>query len=411
VLTLKRKIKPFLAALFVVSFSLCSWLAATPSAQNVTLTATATLQYGSSGQSVITLQQQLNSFGYGLAVDGVFGSNTLNAVTSFQASKGLAADGIVGPLTWSALGTESAPQSGTATGTSILRYGSTGADVVLLQQKLNSFGYNLSADGVFGSNTLNAVTSFQASRGLAADGIVGPLTWSALGSGSSSQTPPSSSAEDTILRYGDRGDAVIALQQKLNVFKYNLSVDGVFGYGTLFAVEDFQSVTGLSADGVVGPATWYALDNTPAVYPYIYDPAQRYQDRVNSNYCPSSTGYYIYVNRDRHVVCILTGSNHNWTIKKIFLCTVGKPSTPTITGKFTVKAKGSYFVTENGLICKYYTQIYGDYLFHSILYYPDGSIADDRLGMDLSHGCIRLATENALYIYNNIPYGTGIWIE
>ncbi|HSN58359.1 MAG TPA: L,D-transpeptidase family protein [Clostridiaceae bacterium] len=31
--------------------------------------------------------------------------------------------------------------------------------------------------------------------------------------------------------------------------------------------------------------------------------------------------------------------------------------------------------------------------------------------MDLSHGCIRLATENALYIYNNIPSGTGIWIE
>ncbi|MBP1743725.1 MAG: fused Zn-dependent amidase/peptidase/peptodoglycan-binding protein [Firmicutes bacterium] len=294
-----------------------------------------------------------------------------------------------------------------------LRYGSTGESVRALQQQLNSFGYSLTADGIFGSITLSAVKSFQASKGLAADGIVGPLTWGALGSGTSSQsgTTSGTSPEDTVLRYGDRGYAVQVLQQKLNVFKYNLSVDGVFGSGTSFAVRDFQRVVGLGADGVVGPLTWNALDNTPAVSPYIYDPAQRYQSRVNSSNCPSSTKYYIYVNRERHVVCILTGSNYNWTIQKIFKCTVGAPATPTITGKYSVKAKGSYFVTENGLICKYYTQIYGDYLFHSILYYPGGGIADSRLGMDLSHGCIRLATENALYIYNNIPYGTGIWIE
>jgi len=410
----KPKIKLLLIALFVAAFSVCSGMTGTrgtPLVKNVTLAAAATLQYGSSGQSVIDLQQQLNSFGYSLAVDGIFGNGTLNAVKSFQSSKGLTADGIVGPLTWSALGSGYSSQSGTANGTSILRYGSAGADVVLLQQKLNSFGYSLSADGIFGSGTLSAVKSFQSSKGLTADGIVGPLTWSALGSGSSSQPQTSTNPEDTVLQYGAKGDAVKALQQKLNVFKYNLTVDGVFGYGTLFAVKDFQSVVGLSADGVVGASTWNALDNTPAVSPYIYNPAQRYQDRVNSSNCPSSTKYYIYVNRDRHVVCILTGSNHSWTIQKIFTCTVGKPSTPTITGKYTVKAKGSYFVTENGLICRYYTQIYGDYLFHSILYYPDGSVADSRLGMDLSHGCIRLATENAIYIYNNIPYGTGIWIE
>lgn len=412
---MKQKIKFLLIAIFAITLSISSGLpAATPSkeaARNVALAASATLSYGASGQSVVTLQQQLNSFGYGLAVDGIFGNGTLNAVKSFQSSKGLTADGIVGPLTWSALGTGTSSQSGTASGTATLRYGSTGSDVVLLQKKLNSIGYGLSADGIFGSGTLSAVKSFQSSKGLTADGIVGPLTWSALGSGTPTQNQTSTNPEDNVLQYGNRGAAVSALQQKLNVFKYNLTVDGVFGYSTLFAVKDFQTVVGLSADGVVGPSTWRALDNTPAVYPYLYDPAQRYQNRVNSSNCYSSTGYYIYVNRDRHVVCILTGSNHNWTIQKIFTCTVGKPSTPTITGKFTVKAKGSYFVTENGLICKYYTQIYGDYLFHSILYYPDGSIADSRLGMDLSHGCIRLATANALYIYNNIPYGTGIWIE
>jgi peptidoglycan hydrolase-like protein with peptidoglycan-binding domain len=298
------------------------------------------------------------------------------------------------------------------TASATLRYGSSGESVRTLQQKLNIYGYTLTADGIFGNKTLAAVKGFQTSKGLAADGIVGPITWSALGTTTSSQ-PPSNNSDpgSTVLKYGDRGEAVKILQQKLNVFKYNLTADGVFGGETSFAVKDFQRVTGLSADGAVGSSTWNALNNTPAVAPYLYDPAQRYQDRVNSSSSPSSTKYYIYVNLDRHVVCILTGSNYNWTIQKIFKCTVGKPETPTITGRYTVKAKGSYFVTENGLICRYYTQISGDYLFHSILYYPDGGIADSRLGMDLSHGCIRLATENALYIYNNIPSGTGIWIE
>ncbi|MHC1721036.1 MAG: MBL fold metallo-hydrolase [Clostridiaceae bacterium] len=163
-----------------------------------------------------------------------------------------------------------------------------------------------------------------------------------------------------------------------------------------------MAVNTITPDGYkVGPdGAWNGKDST----------SQYYEDAVNSYNCSSSTGYYIYVNLTSHVLCILTGSRYNWTIKYVFPCTVGTPETPTITGMYTVRAKGLYFITDNDLICKYYTQIYGNYLMHSILYYPDGRIADARLGMNLSHGCIRLATENAKYIYDNIPAGTGIWI-
>ena len=49
-------------------------------------------------------QKVLNQYGgYGLAVDGIYGSNTVSAVKKFQKANGLAVDGIVGEKTWAAL--------------------------------------------------------------------------------------------------------------------------------------------------------------------------------------------------------------------------------------------------------------------------------------------------------------------
>jgi len=63
----------------------------------------------------------------------------------------------------------------------LLRRGSTGTDVGILQFKLNSLGYSAgNADMSFGPMTENAVRQFQANNGLTVDGIVGSLTWNRL---------------------------------------------------------------------------------------------------------------------------------------------------------------------------------------------------------------------------------------
>jgi putative chitinase len=61
------------------------------------------------------------------------------------------------------------------------------------------------------------------------------------------------------VRRGDRGDAVVDLQNELIEAGYRLSVDGVFGAHTEEAVIDFQTRHGLRPDGVVGARTWAAL--------------------------------------------------------------------------------------------------------------------------------------------------------
>ena len=67
----------------------------------------------------------------------------------------------------------------------MLRFGSTGEDVLRVKLRLFSLGcYAPHITAIitsrFGSDTRNAVLNFQAKNALVADGIVGPITWSAL---------------------------------------------------------------------------------------------------------------------------------------------------------------------------------------------------------------------------------------
>ncbi len=62
------------------------------------------VQQGKTGPEVRAVQKLLkDKFGYNIAIDGIFGADTKNAVKDFQTSNGLTSDGIVGPKTWQKL--------------------------------------------------------------------------------------------------------------------------------------------------------------------------------------------------------------------------------------------------------------------------------------------------------------------
>lgn len=116
----------------------------------------------------------------------------------------------------------------------LLRRGLQGEPVRILQEHLG-----ITADGVFGQATYNAVIEFQNANGLSADGIAGPDTFYAMGL-----------LELVQLHKPLKGQLVKRLQEGLGV-----TADGHFGPGTEAAVKQVQEANGIEVDGIAGPQT------------------------------------------------------------------------------------------------------------------------------------------------------------
>lgn len=166
-----------------------------------------TLRLGSTGLSVQTIQTHLNRIRRNYPAipqitdePGIFGTSTHAAVAKFQSIFNLPADGIVGMATWNKLSSvyvavarlAELDSEGTALGigtvppSTILRVGSSGIDVITLQYILSFISEfyptipSVTQDGIFGSQTAQAVIAFQQMMGLTANGIVESSTWNAL---------------------------------------------------------------------------------------------------------------------------------------------------------------------------------------------------------------------------------------
>lgn len=155
-----------------------------------------------------------------------------------------------------------------------LRRGNANGDVKQLQDVLAKQGFFSAApNGNFGPATEAAVKQFQKAMGIAALGVVGPATRSALNqlagaaSAVSAKTTAASGAASAyvfseFLGVGSQGEGVTALQNKLTALGfYSGPVNGRFGPATEAAVKKFQKANGLPQFGYVGPGTRSALNS------------------------------------------------------------------------------------------------------------------------------------------------------
>lgn len=259
------------------------------------------LRLGSGGNDVRNLQIRLNRISKNYPaipkialVDGLFSTDTEDAVIEFQHIAGLVTDGIVGNATWYAVIfyfnavkrlNELNSEGLLITEVSqefpfVLSEGTTGQSVRNLQyyiSYLSSYYQSIpsvAVDGIFGRETTAAVIDVQNTFELAADGIVGPITWQSIYNAYLGivRTIPIEYIEGsgvpfggTPLRLGSEGEAVVLLQRYIGRISETLSeipsvpATGYFGEITDSAVRIFQEFYDLPVTGVVNIETWEAI--------------------------------------------------------------------------------------------------------------------------------------------------------
>nr|WP_243129233.1 spore cortex-lytic enzyme [Hathewaya massiliensis] len=96
-------------------------------------TQTTAYSYGSTSDTVRTIQSKLKNWGYyGGSVDGIYGYGTYTAVKKFQEKNGLNVDGVVGTATLNALGINEKSAGG-----NYRTYNSNNSDLMLLARLIN----------------------------------------------------------------------------------------------------------------------------------------------------------------------------------------------------------------------------------------------------------------------------------
>jgi hypothetical protein len=131
------------------------------------------------------------------------------------------------------------------------------------------------------------------------------------------------------------------------------------------------------------------------------------QAPVNQWGIASRTNYMVWVSLSEYKVRLYQGSQYKWKLMLEAPCAIGAPGTPSITGsyEYLYKARwdyGTYYVGP----CLVF---HGGYALHSVLLYQNGTEYDGRVGVQISHGCIRLKKKDIDFIANTIPVGTRIY--
>ena len=382
------------------------------------------IQNGDKGNHVLLLQQALIQKGYleGEA-DGKFGEGTASALKRFQKSAGLPETGIADVATINALEPMTEPIT---KGTESLR-------AYVVQDCLRAWGFfSDEADGAFGNNSMKAfkvfmkyadseMAQYRDAEALANAETVDDVATDELPDvadlpvvteenvvtdGDVDQhwytfmTEAYDPVHDMVWP-GDSGENVRRIQTRLMLLGYLAKGnDGTYGEITSLCIAYFQRRNGLVETGNVDSATQQALYS---------------EDATRSDQYVSKYLAHVICKKHRVDIYKWDGTSYSKRVKS-FECSTGADRTPTELGTFQAAGQAGEWHEMTGCWVRYAFRIESGYYFHSVLYAHKGDSKPTNssvhsLGSSVSHGCVRLATEDAKWIYENCSIGMTVIIE
>jgi peptidoglycan hydrolase-like protein with peptidoglycan-binding domain len=176
---------------------------------------------------------------------------------------------------------------------------------------------------------------------------------------------------------GSQGQSVRLLQSELDVLHYAVPLSGVFDEGTGRALIAFRKVTGLERIPFAGRQVFRRLEDGAGAFPVRY----------------RGDGRHVEANLTKQVLAEIEPGGK---VRAIYTTSSGKPSTPTVIGRFTVYSKTPGTNSEGMVDSNYFIRGYAIHGYAEVPTYA------------ASHGCLRVPIPDAPAIYGWVQTGTPV---
>ncbi len=179
------------------------------------------------------------------------------------------------------------------------------------------------------------------------------------------------------LHEGDSGTSVRLLQSELNALHFVVPLNGVFDEATGRAVIAYRKMTGL--------ARVTSTDLT--VFKKLQEGAGTFHVRYPQD------GRHVEGDLTRQVLAEIEPGGK---VRALYTMSSGKPSTPTVIGRFSVYNRTPGTNSEGMVDASYFIRGYAIHGYAEVPTYA------------ASHGCLRVPIPDALSIYDWVQYGTRV---
>jgi peptidoglycan hydrolase-like protein with peptidoglycan-binding domain len=176
---------------------------------------------------------------------------------------------------------------------------------------------------------------------------------------------------------GSRSPSVRLLQSELNALHYAVPLSGVFDEGTGRALTAYRKMTGMEPVASAGWGVFERLERRAGAFHVHY----------------SGDGRHVEANLTRQVLAEI---DPHGRVRMIYTMSSGKPSTPTVVGRFRVYSKTPGTNSEGMVDSNYFIRGYAIHGYAEVPTYA------------ASHGCLRVPIPDAAAIYAWVREGTPV---